>query len=118
MKVLQVVERYVDPAQSGAAPAWLHHAQKSAVAHPHLLLQGDAVRYAVRCGEDAAASTAPLRVASELTLLIELGVSIYLVSDDASERGIASTALTSHVRLIARADVPRLYAEHDQVWLW
>lgn len=106
MRVLQVVEAYAD----AGAHAWLRHTHHAAPAHPHVLLQHDAVRFALLApaGDDAL----------DVTTLIELGVAIYVVSDDAAERGIAPSALAPRVQLIARADVPELYAAHDQIWLW
>ena len=112
MKLLQVVGSYASgPAERGEAPAWFHHARKSALTHPHVLLQSAGVRY-------AAPHASRPHGALELAELIELGVTIYLLGDDAAAHGIALHTLPPRVRVLARAELPRLYAEHDQVWLW
>jgi intracellular sulfur oxidation DsrE/DsrF family protein len=115
MNVLQVVDaaprahrsREDDPL------SWIERASTQAAAKVYVLLQGEAVRYARACAHGATDADV-----ARLCALAERGVSIYAVRDDAVERGLALDELASPVELVARADVPALYARHDQVWLW
>ena len=50
--------------------------------------------------------------------MIEKGVSIYVVEEDARERGLGDDDLLSGLRRIKRQGIPQLIDEHDQVWHW
>jgi hypothetical protein len=115
MNVLQVVAAAprTGQAQEDDPLAWIERTSAQANTELYVLLQGDAVRYALTPGQAEDASDA-----GRLSALGKRGVSFYVVRDDALERGIALEHVTPHVELIARADVPTLYARHDQVWLW
>jgi hypothetical protein len=114
MKVLQIVEtaRRAGSAQTDEPVVWITHARRGAGMNLNVLLQGDAVHYATRSQTD------PPEVAREIEQLVAAGVVIYFVADDAAERGIAPPRLIAGVRAIARAAVPALFAQHDQLWMW
>ncbi len=50
--------------------------------------------------------------------LTEKGVAVYLVHEDAAERGIEAAELVEGVESISRADVARLFDRFDNVWHW
>ncbi len=103
---------------------WLTHMLKNAGADIAVLLRANAVNYAVK-GQDAsglhfgdAKVTHPPEIDKDVEKMIEKGVPIYLVEEDARERGLADEDLLGGVKRIKRLGVPQLIDEHDQVWHW
>ena len=103
---------------------WLTHMLKNAGADISVLLRANAVNYAVK-GQDAsglhfgdAKMTHPPEIDKDVEKMIEKGVPIYLVEEDARERGLADDDLLGGVKRIKRLGVPQLIDEHDQVWHW
>lgn len=126
MNVLQIIETaYRCNVEEQDDPAiWITHAMKGAGASLNVLLQGNAVNYAVKQQRaralsigGKAQSQAP-DIARDVQTLMEKGIEVYLVADDAAERGIESTELLAGVKAIARRDLPALIDRHDQVWMW
>lgn len=103
---------------------WLSHMLKNAGADIAILLRANAVNYAVR-GQDASGlsfgeikMTHPPEIDKDVEKLIEKGVPIYLVEEDAIERGLSDGDLISAIKKVRRQDLPELIDEHDQVWHW
>jgi hypothetical protein len=103
---------------------WLTHMLKNAGADISVLLRANAVNYAVK-GQDASGLhfgdskiTHPPEIDKDVEKMIEKGVSIYLVEEDARERGLSDDDLLGGVRRIKRQGIPQLIDEHDQVWHW
>jgi predicted peroxiredoxin len=103
---------------------WLTHMLKNAGADISLLLRANAVNYAAK-GQDASGlrfgeikMTHPPEIDKDIEKMIEKGVSMYLVEEDARERGLTDDDLLSGVRKIKRQGIPQLIDEHDQVWHW
>lgn len=103
---------------------WLSHMLKNAGADIAILLRANAVNYAVR-GQDASGlsfgeikMTHPPEIDKDVEKLIEKGVPIYLVEEDARDRGLADGDLISWIRKIPRRELPELIDQHDQVWHW
>lgn len=103
---------------------WLSHMLKNAGADIAILLRANAVNYAVR-GQDASGlsfgeieMTHPPEIDKDVEKLIEKGVPIYLVEEDAIERGVSDGDLISAIKKVRRQDLPELIDEHDQVWHW
>ena len=126
MRALQVIhsayrctiEEQDDPA------VWITHALKGAGAELGVLLRGNAVNYAVE-GQDASGlsfggmtQTHPPRIDRDVAGLVEKGISVFVVNEDAADRGIGSSGYVPGVEGIARANIPKLFAEYDQVWSW
>jgi hypothetical protein len=126
MRVLQIIrsayrcnlEEQDDPA------VWITRAMKGAGADLGVLLRGNAVSYAVE-GQDASGLSIggkvlahPPRTDRDLTALIDGGTPVYLVSEDADERGIAAADLIPGVQAVPREALPGLLAEFDGVWHW
>ena len=125
-KVLQVAESaYRCTIEEQDDPVvWITTAMKGAGADVHLLLRGNAVNYAVK-GQDASglsfggkAQTQPPKVDDDLVRLIGKGIDVYVVEDDAAERGIERSDLVAGVKGVSRSGLPKLYAGYDQIWYW
>jgi predicted peroxiredoxin len=103
---------------------WLTHMLKNAGADISVLLRANAVNYAAK-GQDASGlhfgalkMTHPPEIDKDVEKMIEKGVSIYLVEEDARERGLTDDDLLDGLRKIKRQGIPQLIDEHDQVWHW
>jgi sulfur transfer complex TusBCD TusB component (DsrH family) len=125
-KVLQVIDSgYRCTIEEQDDPVlWITAAMKGAGAELDVLLCGNAVNYAVR-GQDAAGlvfggrkQTQPPKLDLDLQKLAQKGVAVYLVQEDAAERGIAATDLVDGVERIPRSGMARLFDKYDQVWHW
>lgn len=103
---------------------WLSHMLKNAGADISILLRANAVNYAVR-GQDASGLSFgetkmahPPEIDKDVEKLIEKGVPVYLVEEDARERGLSDGDLVEWVKKIKREELPELIDKHDQVWHW
>ena len=103
---------------------WLSHMLKNAGADISILLRANAVNYAVR-GQDAsglsfgeAKMTHPPEIDKDVEKMIQKGIPVYLVKEDAEERGLSDKELISGIKKVTRQDLPELIDQHDQVWHW
>ena len=103
---------------------WLSHMLKNAGADISILLRANAVNYAVR-GQDASGlcfgeivMTHPPEIDKDVEKIIQKGVTVYLVKEDAEERGLSDTDLISGVQKVTRGQLPELIDQPDQVWHW
>jgi len=103
---------------------WIAHALKGAGADISVLLRGNAVNYAIK-GQDASGlsfgakkQTQPPQLARDITSLIGKGVTVSVVQDDAAERGLEGTDFIDGLTMVSRSGLPKLVADHDQVWHW
>ena len=126
MKTLQIIESaYRCTIEEQDDPAvWIVHAMKGAEADVSVLLRGNAVNYAV-ANQDASGLTFgdirhehPPHIPTEISRLVTREVPVFLVAEDAAERGINTTELIAGVESIARNRLPDLLEKHDQVWHW
>ncbi len=126
MKVLQIIDTaYRCTVEEQDDPVvWITHVLKGAGGDVSLLLRGNAVNYAVK-GQDASGlvfgnctQSQPPRIDRDVQKLTEKGVAVYLVHEDAAERGIEAAELVEGVESISRADVARLFDRFDNVWHW
>ncbi len=103
---------------------WLSHMLKNAGADISILLRANAVNYAVR-GQDAsglsfgeAKMTHPPEIDKDVEKMVQKGIPVYLVKEDAEERGLSDKELISGIKKVTRRDLPGLIDQHDQVWHW
>ncbi len=103
---------------------WIAQVMKGAGADLDVLLEGNAVNYAAR-GQDASglsfggkAQTRPPRIEDELKRLASKGVTIHIVEEDVSERGLERGDLVDGVRGVPRAGLGRLFQAYEQIWRW
>ena len=126
MKILQVIETAYRATveEQDDTIVWLTHALCGAGAPLDVLLQGNAVNYAVR-RQDASGlrfgdwqqRRAPT-LAADIESLIPKGVRVHVVADDLTALGLTGVDLVDGVTRIERSRVAALFAEYDQIWQW
>lgn len=125
-KILNVVERgYRATLEEQDDPVlWLNTVLRDQGLDVHLLLRGAAVSYAV-VAQDASGlelgghrQTQPPTLAADLQRLAHKGVTVHVLEEDLAARAITRDELIAEVRLVGRASLPELFADHDQVWSW
>jgi hypothetical protein len=89
-----------------------------------VLLEGNAVNYAVR-GQDASGLSFgdvelanPPTIDHDVEALLGAGVGVLYVREDAERLGLQDVALVGGVKPVTRGEVPTLMAWYDQVWRW
>jgi intracellular sulfur oxidation DsrE/DsrF family protein len=126
MKVLQVIDTaYRCTIEEQDDPVvWITAVMKGAGGELGVLLRGNAVNYAVE-GQDASGlafggrkQTQPPKIDQDVQRLAQKGVQVFLVQEDASERGIDAAELVDGIETIPRSGVARLFADYDQIWHW
>ena len=125
-RVLQIIDTpYRCTIEEQDDPAiWITGAMRGAGGEFGLLLRGSAVNYAVK-GQDASGlqfgdrrQTQPPRIENDLARLMEKDVPVFVVQEDAEERGLAASDLIPGARLTPRAAVAKLLGEFDAIWHW
>lgn len=103
---------------------WLSHMLKNAGADISILLRANAVNYAAK-GQDASGlsfgdmkMTQPPQIDRDVAKLVEKGVAVYLVKEDAEERGLSREEWIPGIKEVRRSDLPDLMDQHDTVWHW
>ena len=103
---------------------WITHAMTGAGGKFSVLLQGNAVNYAVKA-QDASGlrvgdwkQTQPVRLQDEVSKLLGKGVEVFIVDEDCGERGLERGEMISGLTSVARSGLPALVARFDQVWHW
>jgi sulfur transfer complex TusBCD TusB component (DsrH family) len=62
--------------------------------------------------------THPPEIDKDVEKMIQKGIPVYLVKEDAEERGLSDKDLISEIKKVTRQDLPGLIDQHDQVWHW
>lgn len=103
---------------------WLTHMLKNAGADISVVLRANAVNYAAQ-GQDASGLSFgdikmahPPAIDKDLEQMIGKGVAVFLIQEDARERGLSDQDLISGIKKISRRDLVSLVDEYDQVWHW
>jgi len=103
---------------------WFAHAMKGGGANLAVLLRGNAVNYAVK-GQNAGGlsfgdkkQAHPPHIEEDVAKLIGKGVDVYVVEDDAAERGLERNELIPGVKPVSRGGLAKLFANYDQIWHW
>jgi sulfur relay (sulfurtransferase) DsrF/TusC family protein len=103
---------------------WLTHALKGAGADIDVLLRGNAVCYAAK-GQNAAGlsfgskqQSNPPDLARDVGKLIEKGIQVFVVQDDAAQRGLEGSDLIDGIKPIAKSGLPKLLDAYPRVWHW
>jgi hypothetical protein len=124
--VLQIIEgAYRVTLEEQDDPAiWITHAMAGAGGKFSVLLKGNAVNYAVKAQDCSGlklagwTQTQPPKLAEEVAKLVTKGIDVYLVEEDASERGIERSEMIAGLKPVGRSGVAGLIAKHDQIWHW
>lgn len=103
---------------------WLTHSLKNNGADISLLLRANAVNYGVK-GQDATGlafgdtkMAHPPEIDKDVEKLAAKGVPVYLVEEDAKERGLSDADLITGIKKVSRRELPDLLDQHQQVWHW
>jgi hypothetical protein len=104
---------------------WLLAAMQAAGGAHTVVLRGNAVNYAI-AGQGAPGLTvgewkqtqAPRMDRDVADLIENRKIPVYVVEEDLSERGIASSELVPGVNLVSRTRLPGFFAEYDLVSHW
>ena len=103
---------------------WITTALKGAGSDNAVVLRGNAVNYLVKSQEvgklvfGTKAQTQPPRLAEDIARLIDKDVTVYVVEEDAAERGLEPSDLIGGYKSISRQKLAGLFADYDQVWHW
>jgi len=103
---------------------WFNHAMKNAGADITILLRANAVNYALK-GQDASGlefgtlrQTHAPEIDKDVERMIAKGIPVYMVEEDARERGLSEMELIPGIQKISRKAIPELLDRHDQVFHW
>lgn len=126
MKVLQIVKTAYRATieEQDDTIVWLSHALCRAGAELDVVLQGNAVNYAVAAQNAAGLSfgdwrqTEPPRIARDIASLIQKNVSVFASNEDLRERGIDGSALLDGVKQVSRGEMAALFERYDSIWQW
>jgi hypothetical protein len=126
MKTLQIIKTAYRATieEQDDTVVWITRAMRGAGAELDVLLTGDAVNYAVRA-QDASGlafgewrQTQPPRIAGDIAALLEKGVGVFLVAEDARERALDDVPLVEGVRVLPRAELAGLLGRYERIWQW
>jgi hypothetical protein len=103
---------------------WFNHILKNVGADIAILLRANAVNYAVQ-GQDATGlrfgelfQTHPPAIDKDVAALIEKKVPVYIVNEDAVDRGVGADELVSGVQQVSRGTLPQFLEQFDHIWHW
>ena len=102
---------------------WFTHAMKNGGADVSILLQGDAVNYAV-LNQDAKGLRFGNRTVKgpdmvrDIKAVIEKNLPLFVVTDDLAERGISPSQVIPGIEQIQRSGIPKLIEAHDRILTW
>ena len=126
MKILNIVETAFRGTieEQDDTVIWTVHAMKNSGQQATVLLRGNIVCHAVT-GQDASGlqirgthQTNPVDLAGDLSKLMAAGVEVFVVAEDAADRGLAPAELVDGVQSVDRAGVAALCDAHEAVWHW
>ncbi len=103
---------------------WFTAACKNAGADLTLLLTGNAVNYAVKDQKPRglkfgkAEIPHPPHPQEDLKKLMEKGIGVFLLKEDAEERGIPSDSMITGIEPISRNQIAKFIDQYDLIWHW
>ncbi|HEV8297420.1 MAG TPA: hypothetical protein VGQ20_08985 [Acidimicrobiales bacterium] len=103
---------------------WLANMMKRGGLDVTVLLRASAVNYGVN-GQDASGLRIgdieivhPPTIDRDVAGLLQAGVAVYFVEEDAAERGIREDTLIDGMKPVKRRQLPSLLEGYEQVWHW
>ncbi len=103
---------------------WLSQIFKNSGADIAILLRASAVHYGLK-GQDASGlsfgtvkTQNSAKIDRDVQKLLESGVPVFLVEEDAKERGLSERDLIVGIKKISRKSIPELLDQHEKVWHW
>jgi hypothetical protein len=126
MKTLQVMETAYRATveEQDDTIVWITHAMAGGGGEFGVLLTGNAVCYGVRDQRAPALAIAgwtqshPPDLAADVAGLAAKGVAIHAVEEDLEDRGLRDAGLIDMLRVIPKADLPRLFDDYPRIWKW
>jgi hypothetical protein len=126
MKILNIIEAAYRGTieEQDDTILWLTTIMKGAGGDFTVLVRGNAINHCVTSQDCSGLSFGgweqmqPPRLASDTANLIDKGVEVHYVAEDAAERGLHPSDMVSGVKPISRDKVAELCNAHDQVWHW
>ena len=126
MKILNIIEAAYRGTieEQDDTILWLTAIMKGAGGDFTVLVRGNAINHCVTAQDCSGLSfggweqTQPPRLANDTASLIDKGVAIHYVAEDAAERGLHLGDMVHGIKPISRAEVAELCNAHDQVWHW
>ena len=117
-RVLQVIgpSYRLSREEHGSSVVWDTRALAGGAGAFGLLLRADAVAYAMRGAGAASAPESHDGASDGVARLVENGVDVRYVEEDARERGLESLHLIDGVRPLKESDVPRHLSGYELVW--
>lgn len=89
-----------------------------------ILLKGNAVNYVI-VGQDSSGlkfgkwqQTQPAKLDLDLTDCLQKGLDVYIIAEDAQDRGLPMNKIIQGVKSISRHQLPALFEQYEQVWHW
>jgi hypothetical protein len=125
-RVLSVIDSAYRACQEEQDDAglWFSAAVKNAGVNMTILLTGNAVNYAVEGSSETPFTVAGGRIehpfvpAHDLERMSRTGVEIFLLREDAEERGLDVDSLLGVVTVIPRSRLAGLFGQYDSIWHW
>ena len=126
MKILNIIEAAYRGTieEQDDTILWLTTIMKGAGGDFTVLVRGNAINHCVTAQDCSGLSfggweqTQPPRLAYDTASLVDKGVAIHYVAEDAAERGLHQGDMVPGIKPISRAAVAELCNAHDQVWHW
>lgn len=126
MKTLQILETAYRATveEQDDTIVWMTHAMVGAGGQFGVLLTGNAVSYSARAQAGPALALGgwtqshPPDLGADVAGLPAKGVPLYAVEEDLEERGLLDADRIDGVKVVSRADLPRLLEEYPRVWKW
>ena len=124
--ILNIVERAYQGTleEQDDQALWLIHALKNAGSDAAILLRGPATAYAVTnqtVGQfhiGGIEISHPPQLDRDLKALIDKGVPVYAVREDAEERGISADESLPEISWVGRSEVAGLFIEAERIFAW
>jgi hypothetical protein len=126
MKILNIIEAAYRGTieEQDDTILWLTTIMKGAGGDFTVLIRGNAINHCLTAQDCSGLSFGgweqmqPPRLANDTASLIDKGVEIHYVAEDAAERGLRPGDMVPGVKPISRVAVAELCNAHDQVWHW
>ncbi|APJ03883.1 hypothetical protein [Silvanigrella aquatica] len=125
-KILQIVESAYRGTleEQDDTIIWLSHILKDAGGNIDILLRGHAINY-LSIKQNASGlmfgqkrQTQPPHIANDIAKIMEKGVMVFYISEDAVERGIEIENFLTGAQKISVKECPQLFSKYNHILHW
>lgn len=125
-KILQIVESAYRGTleEQDDTVIWLSHIMRASGCDLDIILKGNAVNYLLE-SQDASGlvfgrkiQTQPPRIFNDIIKILNTGVDIYYILEDANDRGIERKEIFSGVKSVLRQELPNLFLNYRYIFHW